>query len=89
MTNGCITYKTIQIRTHHTPSGNPVCRTKEGSCTFLQTRRFGQTWVCGYNSEDLQESKTDEGYLQISSDCILHSTPNTKDDSDRIGLLKE
>jgi len=72
MTKQEATYKTIQIRTYAAPSGNPVCRTKLGSCTFLQTRRFGQTWVCGYNSEELQESKTDEGYLRISSSCILH-----------------
>ena len=67
------TYKTIKIRTYHAPSGTPVCRTKEGSCTFLQTRRFGQTWVCGYNSEELLESKTDDGYLRISPSCILHT----------------
>jgi len=83
------TYKTIQIETHHVPSGNPVCRSKLGSCIFLQTRRFGQTWICGYNSDELQESKTDEGYLQTSQSCILHSALEVKVDSDRIGLLKE
>jgi len=72
MTEQAATYKTIQIRTYAASSGNPVCRTKEGSCTFLQTRRFGQTWVCGYNSEELLGSRTDDGYLRISPDCILH-----------------
>ena len=89
MTEQVATYKTIQIRTYAAPSGNPVCRTKEGACVFLQARKFGTAWVCGYNSEELLGSITDEGYLRISSDCVLHIAPKTEDDSDMIGLLKE
>jgi len=73
MTNPAHTYKTIQIRTYTAPSGNPVCRTKLGSCVFLQARKFGTAWVCGYNSEQLLGSRTDEGYLRISPSCVLHT----------------
>jgi len=67
-------YKTIQIRQYAAPSGEPVCRTKEGACVFLQARKFGTAWVCGYNSEELLGSKTDEGYLRISPDCVLYES---------------
>jgi len=66
------TYKTIQIETHHVPSGNPVCRSKQGSCSFLQARKFGTAWVCAYDNAELNESTTDVGYLKISKDCVLH-----------------
>lgn len=70
---GTMTYKTIQIRTYYAPSGNPVCRTKEGICTFLQNRKFGTAWNCGFNNDELLENEIDKGYLQLSPECVLHN----------------
>ena len=69
-----MSYKTIQIRTYYTLSGYPACRNKEGICTFLQNRKFGTSWACGYNNDELLESEINPGYLQISPECVLHNT---------------
>jgi len=54
MTEQTKTYATIKIETFVTPEGEPTCSAGLGKdCKFLRLTRWGCTFVCGYNNEEL------------------------------------
>jgi len=77
------TYTSIKIETFVTPEGKPTCSAGlSKDCKFLRLTRWGCTFICGYNSVELNRGDDERkvrnvgnggyGYLVPDGCCPLH-----------------